>query len=223
MNKHTMRIATLSALSIAALAFFLYSKKYNSYGTVIILNGPSTAGKSSIQREFQYSLMPNLWIKLGIDTLFDKPMPDITPENMNFWVSKNPIRWVETTKDNEQNTIIPLYVGDQGEKVAYGMNSAIAAYAKAGCNVIVDYIAYKKEWVDDLEKKLKNIKTHWVKIYAPIEVLEARETSRGTSPKGHARSHYNIIHWNIKYDLEIDSSSADAQEIAHTIQKTFNL
>lgn len=30
------------------------------------------------------------------------------------------------------------------------MNSAIAGYAQAGRNVIVDYIAYKKEWLDDM-------------------------------------------------------------------------
>jgi len=72
-------------------------------------------------------MMPNLWIKLGIDTLFDKPMPDINLENLQFWQSPNPIRWVETTKDKYENAIRTLFTGEQGEKVAYGMDSAIAA------------------------------------------------------------------------------------------------
>ncbi len=193
------------------------------YGTILILNGPSAAGKSSIQKEFQQLMLPNLWIKLGIDTLFDTPMPNITPENMNFWQSKNPIRWVKVTQDVDQNTIITLLIGEQGEQVAYGMNSAIAEYAKNGCNIIVDYIAYKKEWLDDLRRKLTDIKTYWVKVNIPLSVLEEREATRGTSPKGHARSHYTTVFWDLHYDLEVNTGTENAREIAKKIRDYFNL
>lgn len=209
------------ATAITGLLMLQYFKSDKTYGTVIILNGPSVSGKSSIQKEFQYAMMPNLWVKLGIDNLFDKPMPDITLENMAFWQTSNPIRWVETTKDAQQNSIITLFTGPQGEKVAYAMNSAIAAYAHEGCNVIVDYIAYKKEWLDDLRKKLNNINTYWVKINIPLSVLEEREIARGTSPKGHARSHYNIVHWDIAYDLEVNSATQSATAIAKNIKEFY--
>ena len=183
-------------------------------GTVIIFNGPSAAGKSSIQKNFQQLMMPDLWLKLGIDNLFDSPMPEINTENLNFWTTKNPIRWVSTTHDAQENAIITLHTGPQGEQVAYAMNSAIAAYAKQGCNIIVDYIAYKKAWLDDLRAKLADIPTCWVKINAPLEVLEARETARGTSPRGHARSHHATVHWDLTYDLEFDTGTTTAQKIA---------
>lgn len=193
-------------------------KKSPSAGTVIVLNGPSAAGKTSIQQQFQYAMMPTLWVKLGIDTLFDKPMPDITAENISLWQSPNAIRWVDNTKDAQDNNIITLHVGEQGDRVAYAMNSAIAAYAHAGCNVIVDYIAYKPEWLNDLQRKLKNIPTHWVKVAIPLEALEQREESRGTSPKGHARSHYDTVYGDITYDLVVDSEKQSAQEIAQQIK-----
>lgn len=218
------QIVTLVYIAVAlmgVLLFMNYFKTKKSCGTVIILNGPSAGGKSSIQKQFQSLMMPNLWIKVGIDSLFDGPMPDITPENMEFWQTPNPIRWVETTQDVEGNNVITLFVGEQGEKVAYGMNSAIADYAKAGCNVIVDYIAYKKEWVDDLRAKLDGIETHWVKVNIPLLVLEQRETARGTSPKGHARSHYDSVYWDIKYDLEVNSDIESARAIAQQIKKAF--
>lgn len=187
-------------------------------GKVIVLNGPSAAGKTSIQKEFQKLMMPDLWIKLGIDNLFDNPMPEINLENLQFWQSKNPIRWVETEQDSEGNSVITLFTGEQGERVAYGMNSAIAEYAKSGCNCIVDYIAYKKEWLDDLRYKLKNIKTYWVKVSLPLAVLEERETARGTSPKGHARSHYDTVFWDVKYDIEVNSDKESAREIAQRLR-----
>lgn len=204
-------------------SWFYFHKNQKPTGTVIILNGPSAAGKSSIQKEFQYLMMPDLWIKLGIDNLFDKPMPDITLDNLAFWQQENPIRWCTQTVDEQNNPVMTLFTGEQGDLVAYGMNSAIAEYAKAGCNIIVDYIGYKKEWIEDLQNKLKNIKTHWVKVCIPLETLEAREVARATSPKGHARSHYNTVHWNITYDTEINSEKQSAVEIAKQIKKKLKL
>lgn len=214
----------LMLLIIVAVTFFISKKTFfasKKTGTVIILNGPSAAGKSSIQKEFQNLMMPNLWIKVGIDNLFDAPMPTITPENLTFWQKPNPIRWVETSQDNENNNLIALFTGPEGERVAYGMNSAIAAYAQAGCNSIVDYIAYKKEWIDDLQQKLKPFKTIWVKINIPLKKLEEREIARGTSPKGHARSHYSSVYWDLNYDLEVDTSQHSAQKIAEKIKHFF--
>jgi chloramphenicol 3-O-phosphotransferase len=164
-------------------------------------------------------MMPSLWIKLGIDNLFDKPMPDITLQNLSYWQSPNSIRWVEESKDDSGNKVITLYVGAEGEKVIYAMNSAIAAYAKNGCNVIVDYIAYNQEWFKDLENKLSGLKTYYVAVEIPLEVLEQREEARGTSPKGHARSHYFSVYGDKKYDLRVDSNKNTAAQIAQQLKQ----
>jgi chloramphenicol 3-O phosphotransferase len=212
-----------SIFVIFFLIFYVYKSQERAKpaGIVLILNGPSASGKSSIQKAFQSLMMPDLWIKHGIDSLFDGPLPDITPDNLEYWQTKNAIRWVTTTKDKDNNNVIPLFIGDQGDKVAYGMNSAIFAYAQNGNNVIVDYIAYKKEWLDDLRKKKpENINIYYIKVNIPLEILEQREKNRGTSPVGHARSHYDIIDWDISYDLEIDSGTESPEQIAEKI-KTF--
>ena len=210
----------------------LYFRKTTAQptGTVIILNGPSGSGKSSIQKEFQFLMMlqpthnasadrPDLWCKTGIDMLFDAPMPNIMPENMSFWQSPNPIRWIEESQDETGNKIITLNVGPQGDKVAYAMNSAIADYAKNGCNVIVDYIAYDPAWLADLRKKLADIKTYYVAVEISLETLEQREAARNTSPKGHARSHYAKVYGNLKYDLRVNSEKNSAKEIAQQIKE----
>ncbi len=213
-------IIFLFALStIGLIAMFSFNKTKTISGRVIILNGPSGSGKSSIQKEFQKLMMPNLWIRVGIDSLFDGVLPEINLENMNFWQSQNPIRWIESSKDAEGSNVITLFVGPEGDKVAYGMNSAIAAYAKSGCNVIVDYIAYKKEWFQDLEKQLKDFKTYYIAVDIPLETLEQREDARGTSPKGHARSHYFTVYGTKTYDLRVNSQKNSAKEIAQQIKE----
>jgi len=216
-----MKIAVLllSIGLVISFTFIFFKKRENkSYGKVIVLNGPSGSGKSSIQKEFQTLHMPNLWIKVGIDNLFDNVMPEITQENMKFWQSKNPIRWVEKTKDDQGNDIVTLFVGQQGRNVFYAMNSCIAAYAKNGCNVIVDYIAYEKEMLHDLKEKLKGITTYFIAVEIPLDVLEQRESDRGTSPKGHARSHYFTVYGDIKYDLTVNTEKNSAKEIAQQIK-----
>jgi len=103
------------------------------------------------------------------------------------------------------------------------MNSAIAAYAQSGCNSIVDYIAYKKAWIDDLQEKLNTIKTYWIKIEIPLDVLEKRERARGTSPVGHARSHYDTVYGDRTYDLALDTSKLSAAECAQKIKELIEL
>lgn len=200
--------------------FFRPYYKRISYGTVIILNGPSVAGKSSIQKAFQdHMLEKESWIKVGIDNLFDKPFPDVELERIHLWQSPNKFRWIENTIDKDGNPVMKLLVGPDGDKIAYGMNSAIAAYAQAGSNVIVDYIAYKQEWADDLEKKLSGINHYWVKVDISLTTLEAREKARATSPVGHSRSHYDTVHNGITYDFVVNSEKNTAAQIAEEIEK----
>lgn len=218
--KTMMKLITLTAtLGLVFTACSLIGQKKNQIlpGKVIILNGPSGSGKSSIQREFQKLAMPNLWVKTGIDSLFDMPMPDITPENMEVWQSPNPIRWVKSGKDEKGHSVITLKVGEQGERVVYAMNSAIASYAKNGCNIIVDYIAYDQDWMDHLEEELSGLPTYWVAVRISLETLEKREADRGTSPVGHARSHYHTVYGDRQYDIEVSSEDTSSVEIARKL------
>lgn len=197
--------------------YYLVLARPSLQGTVIVLNGPSGSGKSSIQREFQHLMMPNLWVKVGIDNLFDSVMPDITSDNLSFWQSSNPIRWVENTTDRNK-PIITLFTGQEGEKVAYAMNSAIASYAETGCNVIVDYIAYKQSWFADLQYKLRGTPTYYVAVKLPLATLEKREAARATSPQGHGRSHYNTVYGDKEYDLTLDTEKYTAPTLAKQLQ-----
>ncbi len=210
----------ISFLVIVAGIFLVrnYFKKPTNYGSVIILNGPSVSGKSSLQKAFQKIMLPTFWAKMGIDNLFDNPMPDVTLDDLEHWQTPNSIRWVTNSKDAQGNNIMALHVGNEGQKIAYGMNSAIAAYAKQGCNVIVDYIAYQPEWLNDLQGKLADIKTYYVAVKIPLAVLEEREKARGTSPVGHSRSHYDTVYGSIKYDLKLESGKYKPEELAQQLK-----
>ena len=49
---------------------------------------------------------------------------------------------------------------------------------------------------------------HMVGVFAPLEVLEARERERGDRMIGLARWQYERVHRDMTYELEIDTSQA---------------
>ncbi len=189
-------------------------------GTVIILNGPSASGKSSIQKKIR-ELFDKPYLKLGIDNLFDAVLPDyyglgmVQPKGS---FSQEDIRYIETMEVRGKKAI-KLIVGPIGRKVITGMHYSIAAYAKSGNNVVVDYILYEKEWFSELVNTLKGIKVYYVGLKYPLEIIEKREIKRATSPEGHARSHYDTVHSFDRYDLVIHDATLSAEEVARQIQK----
>ena len=51
-------------------------------------------------------------------------------------------------------------------------------------NRIVDYIAYNKDRIDDLERKLKPYDAYYIAVDISLDELERREAARKTSPVG---------------------------------------
>lgn len=185
----------------------------SDYGTVIILNGPSAVGKSSIMRAFQAKRVEP-WLGIGIDNFFVGVLPS------KFYMEDKPehhavMRGIAS--EDEQGKLFTLHIGTAGQKVIKGMHSAIAAYAKAGNNVIVDYIMYDPVWHTDLMNALSGITVIQVGVTAGLPVIEERERVRATSPQGHARSVYATVHQGWDYDLMIDSDEMTPEQIADQI------
>lgn len=209
-------------VGIIMIKNFIFKEK-KSFGTVIILNGPSASGKSSLQKAFIKG-SDDFYLPVGIDSFFDKLLPDVSPDDivegqpiMQYTKKGEFIRGVEFLKDEKGNPTVPLSIGSAGLRVIYGMHQAIAAYAKEGNNLIVDYIMYDPAWLPHLQKALNGIPTCFVGITTPLEVIEEREKARATSPVGHTRSHYDQIHIGWKYNLTIDTSKVTPDEGAQQI------
>ncbi|MBA3954293.1 hypothetical protein H0X48_03185 [Candidatus Dependentiae bacterium] len=227
-NKHN-RLSSLIYFSLPSVILssifwgfsMQLSNNYNTpiSGTIIILNGPSASGKSSLQKKLQ-ELYAELYLKVGIDDLFvnllparyiTSPVPHQTPETM---VMKG-----TSSKDSEGNPVFSLEIGTLGQKAIAGMHAAIGAYARAGNNVIVDYILYYPEWTAQLVHNLRGLRVYMIGIKPTLSAIEQREKSRGTTPLGHARSHYATVHQGMIYDLELDTTAMTVEQAALKVQE----
>ena len=152
---------------------------------------------------------------MGIDSMLCGMMPQRyfqgpTPDRKD-------VMWADPATDASGAPLFELHFGDKGRRVVAGMHGAIAAFARAGCPVIVDHILYERDWARELAEALRGLTAYLVGVRVPLEILEERERQRATSPVGHARSHYETVHAHGVYDLEVDTSRATPDECADAI------
>ena len=197
----------------------MFQKQTIKTGTIIILNGPSASGKSSIQKKLT-DLFQEPYLHIGIDNFFIGVLPQrfITGPFPEHQLPANIIMQGIPSED-EHGPLFTLIVGQAGQKVIKGMHRAIAAYASQGNNVVVDYILYEPEWLIDLTHVLMDFNVYFIGVNLPLVELEAREKARSTSPLGHARSHYKAVHEHGVYDLMIDTSLLSAEQAAQKIKE----
>ena len=150
------------------------SARSNS-GMVIILNGPSSVGKSSIIKAFQ-AKQSEAWLSIGIDNFFVGVLP---PKFYLESTSEHHAVMRGIASEDKEGKLFTLEVGPEGQKVIRGMHRAIAAYAQAGNNVIVDYIKYEQDWIKDLTDALHGVRVVWGWGYRIVGIdTTAREKAR---------------------------------------------
>jgi chloramphenicol 3-O phosphotransferase len=94
--------------------------------------------------------------------------------------------------------------------------------AAQGNNLIVDDVLCDGE-MPQYVALLSPFDLHQVGVFAPLDVLEARERACGDRLNGLARWQYDRVHRGISYDLEVDTSVGSQLECAKLIKETFRL
>jgi chloramphenicol 3-O phosphotransferase len=183
-------------------------------GTVIVLNGPSAAGKTSIQKLLQ-ERMTEPYMAMGIDSILVGMLP--SRYFLGQAEDRHQVLYAESSTSADGHPLFTLHFGPKGRRVMSGMHRAIAAFASAGNNIVVDYILYERAWLADLAAALAGVTAYFVGVRIPLASLEERERTRATSPVGHARSHYDEVHAHERYDLEVDTSRATPEACAGEI------
>lgn len=157
-------------------------------GTVIIINGTSSSGKTSIVRALQDALTEP-FLEARIDKF--------------IWML--PERYLERPLWDD---VLGLAVeaGAAGKRLFSGMHHAIASLAGSGNNVITDHVLVDPHWVQECIDLLSNFPVYLVGVHCPLEVLKERERSRRDRTPGQAAAQYPLVHAHMKYDVEVDTS-----------------
>ena len=151
-------------------------------GKVILLNGASSSGKSTLARAIQARIGEPFW-HISIDHLRDAGvLPSARIKSGEF-------KWAEI----------------RGGFFA-GFERSLIAYLDCGNNLIVEYIMENREWLQRTARLLKGYDVFFVGVHCSLEELERREIARADRPVGDARRDYHAIHAYCAYDAEFDST-----------------
>lgn len=173
-------------------------------GTIIILNGTSSSGKTSILRELQ-KILPEPHLEAGIDK----------------FIFMMPERYLERPLWDE---VLGLAVtaGETGQRLFSGMHHAVAALSRSGINVIMDHVLVDPAWVREIVDLFNGLPVIIVGIRCPLEVLIERESARKNRTPGQAAAQYPLLHRNMIYDVEVDTSITNPLDCARMIEKRVN-
>jgi len=170
-------------------------------GNIIILNGTSSSGKTSIVKALQ-DILDEPFLEAGIDK-FIFMLPD---------------RYLERPLWDDVLGLANK-AGASGHTLVAGMHHAIAALAKTGNNVIADHVLVEHEWVQECADLLGDLGAYLIGVQCPLQVLEERERSRKNRTPGQARAQFDVIHAHGIYDLEVDTSVLSPIECALQIKR----
>ncbi len=152
-------------------------------GKIILLNGASSAGKSSIAREIQHQIEQPFWHVSSDQLIEAKMLPPRDFEGGRF-------AW-ESMREN--------FFG--------GFHNCLPALARAGNNLVVDHVIEFETWLNDLNLLLADIDCFFVGVHCDIDELERREIARNDRTIGEARDHFEVVHTFCNYDYEVDSTT----------------
>lgn len=180
---------------------------------VIILNGIGSVGKSSTAKALQ-AITSKPFLHVAMDVFLD-----MLPEKL--LAHRDGLLFEAGEEDGKP--IIAIRTGAVLECAMRGMRHAVAAMAAQGNNLIVDEVMIEAGIAQEYRDLLRPFDLLLVGLFAPLDVLEAREHARGDREVGLARWQYGRVHQGIAYDLEIDTAAAEPTDCARLIRDTFGL
>ena len=157
-------------------------------GRIILLNGTSSAGKSTLAQALRTELNPS-FCYYASDQL-----------------AQAGFRPIGSQARSEGRA--PFFDG---------FHRSIAAFASAGNDLLVEHIIEELSWAHDLSRLLAPFDVFWIGVHAPLEEIERRERARGDRTLGEGLYHLKT-HSFCPYDLEVDSSRPLAVNVTRIVK-----
>ncbi len=172
-------------------------------GTIIVLNGTSSSGKTTIAKTLQ-DIMEGYYIRTGIDHVLEA-----APEKMHAMSdghhpsTTEGFLWVFPHGGTQ---VAEIRIGPAALRLCAGMYASAAAFATTGNDVIIDDVLFDSRVLAAAVTTLHPFTVLFVGVHCPMGVAEKRERARGDRAQGLVKAHYDRVHAHGIYDLDIDTS-----------------
>lgn len=173
---------------------------------VIVLNGGSSSGKSSIARALQ-EILPSMWLTFGVDSLIEA-----APGR-----GHSPRSGIVLEPDGGV-VVEPAFTAAQD-----AWQAGLAEMARRGARLILDEVLLSGATGQQrLQTVLAGLDVLWVGVRCDPAVAAAREADRPDRIRGMAVSQAMVVHAGTQYDVEVDTTDCSAQACADVIAERVN-
>lgn len=189
---------------------------------IIILNGTSSSGKSSIVKEFQ-NIAKECYYKIEMDTIYN-----ILPEKYLIYRNHNEFRpelQNKLTNENRKGFYFEgekiCKLGEYARNVAKDFIDLIKVLAQNDRNIIVDMVVFGISELGYIADLFQKFDIYLVRVNCDSKELEKREKERGDRIVGSAEYTQNLI--DTKYnDLVLDSTNKSPTKLAEVLYNFIN-
>lgn len=156
---------------------------------IILLNGPSSSGKSSLAKALQSLIREKRAERYEVVSIDD----------------------FMTTDPKET-----IYEDDVFE-ISGGMCSRTVELMESGCGVIIDHVITSERIFTQLTDAVQAWPMRTVHVACPLKILRQREKERGDRCPGSAEASFTFLYPKEGYDLTVDTALGSAAENARNI------
>lgn len=162
--------------------------------TVVVLNGTSSAGKTTAARAFQ-ERAPGLFLNFSIDSILSA-LPRSALARITSGADISDLRYPELVR---------------------AFYACVRQLLALGHDLVIDHAVISREQAALLLEAIAGHEVLLVGLDCPAAVLRAREQARGDRRAGMAELQQRTIHDWLAYDLSIDTSTTSPEDAADRI------
>lgn len=170
-------------------------------GNIIVLNGTSSSGKTSLARALQVQF------KAPVQHLQLNSFRSMEPEG--YWDG-----WEHQPAESVALKLAAL---------CRAMNAALAEYSRHGLGVIFDTVLSNRDAWRYVLEDLDGLPVYLICVTCGAEELSRRELLRGDRGAGLAASQIKWIHADKDYDFRLDTTSSSSEQCAAEVVRWLSI
>lgn len=160
--------------------------------TVVVLDGTSSSGKTTIARAFQELMLPRVFLNFSIDSVLYTLPPSL-------------VAALERGARPPLPPLIPAFY------------ACVRELASLGHDLVIDHAITSAAEADMLLTAVSSHRTVLVAVDCSLDVLAERERTRGNRRVGMAAAQHARMHRWLEYDVRVDTAAMTAEEAAGRI------
>ena len=192
-----------------------------SWPDIILVNGPSSAGKTTLCRALQAAILTP-YLVVGFDDFIFMSAPryyrgaDSGRQDERDAFTALGVEMVTTSPAGAPPSVVARF-GPVFRHILDSMAPAVRALIDGGNAVIFDHVLHDRAMYESCVKAFAGLDVLAIGVTCPVEILEARERERGDRVLGRARGLADVVHAFQSYDVTIDTGSTPTAACVSTI------